>query len=174
MASRTYSLWLMPQGAPRDAFAAIIDDLAARYGGPRFTPHITLLGSVTGDERDIIGRAEQVAQQIATQTVAFEGIGLEDVYFRSLYAIVRPAPALTAANEAARRVFGKDPPEPFMPHLSLFYGLDPPETKQAMIRELDGRLPASTVIDAVEVYLTEPPVESWRLIRRLELRRSNH
>jgi 2'-5' RNA ligase len=169
MASGTYSLWLMPEGEPRERFAAIIDELAASHGGPRFAPHITLLGGLTAAEDGIVQRAEEIARQVPPLQLDVEGIGAEDVYFSTLYAIVRPVPPLLAANETARRVFGLNPPEPFRPHLSLLYGIYPPEKKRAIINDVQDRLPSACDVRALEVYRTERPVESWRLVRRIGL-----
>jgi 2'-5' RNA ligase len=169
MTSQTYSLWLAPAGDVRDALARLIDELAGQYGGPHFPPHITLIGSVVGTEDEIARLARPVAAQTSALHVEFDGLGAEDVYFRSLYLVAKQAPALMAANQLARQVFANDRPEPFRPHLSLLYGEYSAETKQAISEAIQARLPTSCEAATLDVYQTEPPVEAWRLVRRFAL-----
>jgi len=169
MPTHTYSLWLVPDGAVHQALGRLIDELADQHGGPRFPPHITLLGSVVGSEEEVARGAERIAQQTHALTVDFDGLGAEEVYFRTLYLVARPAPALMAANALARQVFPPDRSEPFRPHLSLLYGDYAAETKRAISDAIQPRLPATCEVRALEVYLTEPPVEAWRLVRRCAL-----
>jgi 2'-5' RNA ligase len=169
MPDRTYSLWLTPAGATRDALASVIADLADQHDGPRFPPHITLLGSVTGDEAEIVRLAGKIAAQTSPLHVDFEGLGMEDVCFRALYLVASKAPALMAANALARQIFGSTRLEPFMPHLSLLYGDKTQEAKRVVGEAIQSRLPTSCEAVNLDVYTTEPPVESWRLAHRFAL-----
>src|SRR5690242_2167833 len=105
MTTHTYSLWLTPDGDVRESLAGLIRELAEQYGGPRFPPHITLLGTVVGTEEEITGLAGEVTAQTPALAVDFDGLGAEEVYFRTLYLVAKPAPALMAANILARQVF---------------------------------------------------------------------
>ncbi len=169
MDSHTYSLWLTPDGDVQDALAQLIGELAEQYGGPRFPPHITLIGSVVGSEDEILRLAGEIAAQTPAQQITFAGLGAEEIYFRSLYLIADQAPGLMAANVLARQVFASERSEPFRPHLSLIYGDYPAATKQAISEAIQTRLPAACITDTLDVYQTEPPVESWRLLRRFTL-----
>jgi 2'-5' RNA ligase len=167
--SHTYSLWLTPAEDVQETLGRLIAELAEQYGGPRFPPHITLLGSVVGPENEIIRCAEQIAEQTPPLTIELAGLGAEDVYFRSLYLVAKPVPALMAANERARQVLGSQQAEPFRPHLSLLYGDYPTQTKQAIAEAIQPRLPAACRVDTLDLYQTEPPVTAWRLVRRFVL-----
>jgi 2'-5' RNA ligase len=165
----TFSLWFTPAGATRDVLASLITDLAEQHDGPRFPPHITLLGSLTGDEAEIVRLAGEIAAQTPPLHIDFEGLGMEDVFFRALYLVASKAPALMATNALAHQVFASDRPEPFMPHLSLFYGDRSAEAKRAIGETIRARLPASCEVLHLDVYTTEAPVESWRLAHRFVL-----
>src|SRR4051812_1795662 len=116
MTSHTYSLWLTPDGDVKESLARLIAELAEQHGGPRFPPHITLLGSVVGTEDEMARLADQVARQTPSLRVEFDGLGAEEVYFRSLYLVAKQAPALMAANVLARQVFASERTDPFRPH----------------------------------------------------------
>ena len=169
MTQHTYSLWLTPDESTHDDLASLIADLAAEHGGPRFQPHVTLLGTVVGEEAEIVRLAGDIAAQTPPLHADFDGLGMEDVYFRALYLVVSKAPALMAANALARTVFASTRPEPFMPHVSLFYGDDPAEKKRSIGAAIRPRLPASCEILTLDVYLTDPPVEGWQRVARFPL-----
>ena len=59
MTEHTFSLWLTPEGSTRDELASLIVDLAVEHGGPRFPPHITLLGSLIGEEAEVTGAGDR-------------------------------------------------------------------------------------------------------------------
>ena len=98
---------------------------------------------------------------------------MEDVFFRALYLVASKTPTLMAANALTHRIFGNDPPEPFMPHLSLFYGDKPHDAKRAIGDAIRPRLPASCDVRTLAVFTTEPPVEGWRLAHGFALSGAN-
>jgi len=165
----TYSLWLVPDGEVQASMARTIAELAEQHGGPIFSPHITLLGGLQGTEDEILRLASRIVEQIPPLDVEFEGLGAEDVYFRSLYLVARPTLRLVAANQIARRLSCVDPAEPFRPHLSLIYGMYRAETKRAIVQSLGGHLPSDCHIARLEVWRTDQPVERWELTRQMRL-----
>jgi 2'-5' RNA ligase len=169
MASHTYSLWLTPAGDARTSLARLIAELAEQHGGPRFPPHITLLGSIVGTDDEIGRLAGEVARQLVPQRVEFDGLGAENLYFRTLYLVVKPTSAVMAANALARRAFADERTDPFRPHLSLVYGDYSAEIKGAISAAIQARLPAGCDVRALDVYQTEPPVDAWRLAHRFPL-----
>ena len=56
------SLWLLPEGAACEELAARIDALALRHGSPRFPPHVTLLGGLTGDVAEVLAAAARISR----------------------------------------------------------------------------------------------------------------
>jgi hypothetical protein len=45
MSRATYDLWFKPSGPACDVLARTIRELAHELGGPKFEPHVTLLGT---------------------------------------------------------------------------------------------------------------------------------
>jgi hypothetical protein len=64
MSVTRYALWLLPDAMVSDTFDEIIVRLSARYQGPHFAPHVTLLGWVTGSEPQLAEATAQLAQQL--------------------------------------------------------------------------------------------------------------
>jgi 2'-5' RNA ligase len=162
-----YSLWLVPEGADEDALQAIIDRLAAQYGGPSFPPHLTLLSGIVTDEADVVERTRRLASRGAPVALHIDGIGTDETYFQSLFAVVRPTPELVGLRAVAREIF-PEAPDPYRPHISLLYGHPSAETKQTIAAAERGNLPASVEARAL-VVMTGHEVAQWRYAVRVRL-----
>lgn len=167
--AKGFSLWLMPEGAPRERLAGWIDRLADRYGSERFPPHVTLLAGAAGARRDVLARAAAVAARLAALDVRLGGVDGRDEHFRCLFAHVTSPARLVAAHEAAARAFEREPEPEYLPHLSLVYGSLPPEQKQVLAREIGGGVDARFEARRLHVWSTEGPVVEWREIGAFDL-----
>ena len=163
-----FSLWFVPEaGAVNDALQTIIDRLASEHGGPTFPPHLTLLSGIVAPEDDVVERARRLAATSGPITLHLDDIGTDETYFQSLFAVVRPTPALVGLRAAARTVF-PEAPDPYRPHVSLLYGHPSAETKQAIRAAFIGSLPPSCEARALIVQ-TGREVADWRYALRAPL-----
>ncbi len=131
----SYHLWLKPSGDLLDALSETIERLSCRLGGPVFTPHITLLGSVPGTEGQHRARVEALAAQMKPFDVVLDQPCTGTEYFESVFMQVRPNEPLVSANALACRLFGAAA-KPYRPHLSIVYGEFTQEQKQEVIPDL--------------------------------------
>lgn len=161
-----FSLWIVPEGEVRRRLAALIAELARRFGGPVFDPHVTLLAGLPGPAASVIARAEDVMRVSNTFPVRFIGPELGDCYFRSLYLRVAPSPELLALHGAARDAFGRTEEPPFFPHLSVLYGAPP---LPAEMDEVRPAVPDGFEARTVDLCSTEGEVERWHRVRRFRL-----
>ncbi len=59
-----YHLWLTPGGEAHDCLAQLIDQLSQQYRGPKFEPHITLLGELEGEESILSEQVIELAKRL--------------------------------------------------------------------------------------------------------------
>lgn len=157
------SLWLMPEGEPRDRLAALIASLAARLSTPAFVPHVTLLAAVEGSPaEDVLATARALSASLRPLAVYLEGVEDRDEYFRCLFARAVVDAPLHAAHAAAARAFRRQPDPAFFPHLSLVYGELPAEDKRLLALELAGSVVTSFEADRLHVWRTQGTVSDWR------------
>ena len=160
--AKGFSLWLMPEGAPRERLAGWIARLADRYGGERFPPHVTLLGGAGGPRDDVLTRAATLAARLARLVVRLDGVDGGEGHFPCLFARVTPSGPLLAAHEAAARAFAREPEPGYLPHLSLLYGSLSPNHKQILAREIGTEVALRFQARRLHVWSTEGPVAEWR------------
>ncbi len=160
--ARGVSLWLQPQGPFRERLRAVVLRLAARFGGPVFEPHVTLVAGLSGDEAEILARARGLAAKLAPLSLRLERVARRDEYFRALFVEAIGGEALHAAHAAACRGLGHRPAGPFQPHLSLAYGHLDPAAAEASGREVSNEVQGRFEAVALHLVRTEGAVGEWR------------
>ena len=157
MSVTRYALWLLPDATVSNTFDEIILRLSARYQGPRFAPHVTLLGWVTGSE-------PQLAQQLRTLHLRGAGFDGEQYYFRCFYLKLEASQELMQAHEQASAAFNAGHSSDYMPHLSLVYGQGAVTHKAALRQELATSVPAQFSVDRLQLVHITVSVADWRVV----------
>ena len=159
-----YALWLLPDAAVSDAFDEVIGRLSARYHSPRFTPHVTLLGWVTGSEQQLMQTTAQLAQQLRVLNLRGAGFDGEQYYFRCFYLKLEASQELKQAHKQASAAFSAGHSSDYMPHLSLVYGQGTVTDKPALSHELATSLPAQFAVDRLQLVHITVSVADWRVV----------
>lgn len=169
MRTQGVSLWLAPDGPESQAIAALIGELAARFGTPTFPPHVTLLGGIQETPEAVLPRARDLARLLRDFSVRFNGLEHSAEYLRALVVRVVPDLPILDARRRAQMAFPGEPVGPFVPHLSLVYGSLPVETRRHLVGEVGPSAPDSIVLRSLDVMSTEGTADEWRLLERLPL-----
>lgn len=166
---KRYALWLLPDQVATDSFANLIDDLCNRYKGPRFAPHITLLGRATGTEKDLAKTTERLAQQLRVLTLRPQEIAREAYYFRCFYVKLEQSADLAQAHKYAADAFSVDFVSAYLPHLSLIYGHLPRKEKDELRSEIEQRIPPDFVADRLQLVHVTVSVADWHVVTTCSL-----
>ena len=81
----SYSLWFMPCKEQNIILENKIETLANQYGGPKFVPHITLLGSFVDDESILLKKTENLSKKIRSFKIVLDQVSYLNEFFRSLF-----------------------------------------------------------------------------------------
>lgn len=116
------SFWLLPVAEEGSDLARIISQLADRFGGPVFAPHVTVYSGPAGD----IGEAARILEKIATTSgeisLRCNGLEFSDRYSKSCYLSFRSEPRLEEMSRMIAEMSASQVNYLLRPHLSLFYG----------------------------------------------------
>ena len=165
-----FHLWLVPTGTVYDRLAGVISELSARYQGPQFDPHLTLLGRLEGEEKVLVDRTHQLARTLHPFEVRLKEPGYEAQYFRCLFLPVEPSPQILDAHQRTTQIFDAHPTSAFDPHVSLLYGLFSAGMKRAIINSLPPDLPSAFLVSRLQLIRadsTNPP--DWQVVETLDL-----
>lgn len=134
--TQKYSLWLTPEGEVYFKLKKLIDKLANQYGGPKFEPHVTLLGDLNLSQEEALSKAFQLSIQLQPYTIGLGALDYTESYFRCVFIKAKKTKQVMRANLEARKIFNIRSNEKYMPHLSLLYGNFDENLKKKIIKEL--------------------------------------
>eukprot|EP00536_Pseudo-nitzschia_multiseries_P004296 jgi/Psemu1/9656/gm1.9656_g len=141
------SLWLVPPGVEVGSSISsknsvyeraiqVIDELSATFEGPKFIPHVTIVGGITVDSKEELSalsrRLREGLANFGTIGCIFEDIAQEPTCWnQALIVEMIPSERFLALCRASRRILNMEletitfPPPAGVPHMSLFYGDSP-------------------------------------------------
>ena len=164
-----YSLWLLPTGEQQLRLAETIDRLSLDHGGPRFDPHLTLLGGLDGAAAPFAAATERLAASLPPIRLRLQDIAFGDERYRCLYLRVEQQDDLMAAHREALRLFGRKDDPAFLPHLSLLYGTLSPDTRTAIAATLGEWRAVACQAGRLRLVATGGGPSSWRSVRECVL-----
>ena len=167
---RMHYLWLLPAADSGTRCRTVIEDLAQQAGTWPFDPHLTLLGSVTGQTSTLTETARNLAQALAPLRINFELTGHGPQHFRCVYWAAALDAGLASTRAAAEQTFGvTGKASPFFPHLSLVYGALPPAARERLAHQAEPLRPAGLVVDHLQLIAGAPDHRDWQVVGHFAL-----
>ena len=159
-----YALWLAPDEAASIQLQSVIDQLAASYSGPRFAPHMTVLGWVRGEEEELAEKTASLAAGLAPIEVKATGFAGAPYYFRCFFApLESSAPLRRAVGDAAHH-FGTSAGMDHTPHVSLPYGQIDREEKKTVPQQIGQKVPRRFTLDRLQLVRMSVSVSAWEIV----------
>ena len=136
MKGEGYAIFLIPSSEVYSKLSGIISSLGKKYSTPIFEPHVTVLATIQGKEKEIIEKTSRFAGLLKPCTVRLTTVDYFDEYWRCLFIRVEKTKPVIHSMEKASGIFGFRFYPEFLPHLSLMYGNFPKGTKEKIISEI--------------------------------------
>jgi 2'-5' RNA ligase len=171
--SGIHSIWLMPAGEDARRLSGLVDTLAARFGTPKFEPHLTLVEDMARAAAELAPLVDRVAAGVERFAAPIETVETSALFFRSVYMRFKAEGALLGLKKRAIAQITPSPLEAFMPHISLAYGVaegtDKCEMQQRLAETLAGEPIRFTHVSVVSSG-KEIPIGDWRVLHSAELK----
>src|SRR3989338_2213040 len=143
-----YTLWVVPTPQIKSILEKIILDLSEKYQGPKFEPHMTLLGDIETSEEEILKKTKELASIVKPFTCVLGEISFSTTYFQNVFVRVKSSANLMEANLAAKQIFNVGN-NLFMPHISLLYGEHDISTREKIASKI--QLPSDMSFQAEKI-----------------------
>ena len=168
----SHSIWLVPEAPFATAFRREINGFADSRNVPSFTPHVTVLGDVSGSaERSLVACDECLAGMGPISTCVKQ-VANTDAFFMSLFLDLTLEPSIARQHLKLAERLDCNIPNAHQPHLSLAYGwADGPLRRRETERlndEYSGKVFRLTHL-VVAHSAKSIPIEEWEEIGRIEL-----
>ncbi len=164
--------WLMPGIGHSARWQAVVDDLASRYSGPAFEPHLTLyFGPLLPEDTPEV-LADLSNEMLGKIRLNVLGLGFSDVFTQSCFLQMEGVPQLAGVSDMLREKSFQPFDYVLAPHMSLFYGALSPGQRE----EIRTGVELPKYIDFEGVWAVSGPatVESsedvlaWRMLAQAE------
>lgn len=160
-----YSVWAFPTPEVSDRLRGVMSGLRDEFSGPRFDPHVTLVGAIRLTPSEAIKRFRAACSGVKPYAAKVADVG------QWVDLLIEPTPEVVGASAHCCGHFEYKSSTPYMPHLSLLYGdLTDEEKEKAKekVKALDPSiLDLSFEVAALALYKTDTEdktLESWEQI----------
>lgn len=130
-----YSIWLVPEECGKRSVQDIINSLQRKYGGDTFTPHLTILGEINGEEAEIKKIFVDSTKEFRPLKVYLDRVAFSTTFFQDVFILVKPTSDLLELNLNLKKRFGM-PNDFFVPHISLMYGFEAVEVREKISEKI--------------------------------------
>jgi len=165
-----HHLWLVPEGDALHRLQGVVDRLAEVHDGPVFTPHVTLLSPLAGEEASLIETNRRLAAGLAPFDLDLTVPEAGTTFFQCIYMRVAESPSLSRNRQAAAKAFAL-PSDNYMPHLSLYYGDASPDRRASILETVPADAKCSFPVESIQLIRadSERPVD-WHCVDEALLR----
>ena len=154
----TYSIWLQNSQHNKE-ITNLINRYASDGSKDSFFPHVTLVTHIATEEKGV-----ETLTQLSNDKcdIVFDKFSIGDTYFQRLY--LESSDNSYFFNSVSK-IQGW--PSLWVPHLSLSYGDELPESFDP--EELNELIPITISFDTLSLYKTGPNISEWKEITTLRL-----
>ncbi|MBI2611382.1 2'-5' RNA ligase family protein [Candidatus Gottesmanbacteria bacterium] len=155
-----YSIWVVPPEPVYGRLKSIIKNLAGKYRGPTFEPHMTILGNIEKNLDEIKEKTSLVASKLNKLKLTLGQVSFSTTYFQSVFVRVDSTAELLQINLELKRQFRMENTV-FMPHISLLYGDHDMQTREKVANEIKMTQSSFTVDKFIVTPVTQEP-DRWK------------
>jgi len=166
-----YSVWAVPPDDVAARLKKLMDSLGSEFGGPKFEPHITVVGAVSLTPEDAVEKFRSACEGRKAYTATVDRVATGTFSSQGVFLVIHPTTEVVETSAHCCGHFGYKKSTPYMPHLSLLYAdLTEDEKKKAQERAsiLDESINSlSFQVNRLALYKTETEdktLESWEKI----------
>ena len=167
--AEVYSVWFIPEDEMYMKLNSTIRQLSRPYSTPEFEPHVTVIGTLTGEEQTLIAKLEDLAATMKPFQMKLMELDFLNEYFRCLFIRIEQSATVMGANTHARTVFDQSRSADYMPHLSLMYGDIDAGVKKAIIKTIGKDLRGAFPVNDIHLYATRGAPEHWHKVHSVQL-----
>lgn len=160
---------VIPEGKVFSTFDTLIEKYGKKLHTPTYPPHLTLMHTVEGNEKDIINQVQSTARTIKPFKVEVGPVEFSTTFFQCVFARVYTTAELLNAHLNIKSALDSQEKHVFMPHISIVYGDLSMQAREKISQEII--LPKlSFVVDHIIIVNgDQPDPKTWNVIKRVSL-----
>ncbi|KAF8015130.1 hypothetical protein BT93_H0814 [Corymbia citriodora subsp. variegata] len=85
-----YSVWALPPDDLAPRLRTVMDGLRSEFGGPKFEPHVTVVGAIALTEDDAVGMFRAACEGLRAYTATVDRVATGTFFYQCVYLLLRP------------------------------------------------------------------------------------
>ncbi|KAF8029522.1 hypothetical protein BT93_E2051 [Corymbia citriodora subsp. variegata] len=85
-----YSVWALPPDNLALRLRTVMDGLRLEFGGPKFEPHVTVVGVIALMEDDAVGKFRAACEGLRAYTATVDRVATGTFFYPCVYLLLRP------------------------------------------------------------------------------------
>lgn len=163
----TFWLFLVPAGTQYREYNKIINSLSKKYGTPNIDAHVTLLGPLEAEEKDLVTKVKRSIKNINKIKVEIFGVNFSNTVSQCVFAQIKMSPQLLTLYKELETNLQYSNKSPYFPHMSLIYGDFTPEEKSIIAKQV--KLDNKLMLDKLIIFREGPLPSDWTQVAEFEL-----
>ena len=162
-----YWIFLVPTISQSIEYNRIIKALSKKYKTPNIDAHVTILGPLKTEEKELIKKVKEIAKGFKRIEVEVFGINFSNTVSQCVFAQIKMSPQLLSLYKELETNLKYSNKSPFFPHMSLIYGDFSPEEKSNIARQV--KVNNKLLLYKIVIYRDGPLPSDWKHVAEFEL-----
>lgn len=161
-----YWIFLVPTLSQSGEYNRIIKSLSEKYKTPNIDAHVTVLGMLRTEEKELINKVKEIAKGFNRIEVEVFGINFSNTISQCVFAQIKMSPQLLSLYKELSINLQSSDKSPYFPHMSLIYGDFSPEEKSNIARQV--KVSNKLLLDKLVIYRDGPLPSDWKHVAEFE------
>lgn len=92
VAKGVYSVWALPPEDVRDRLKSLMGALRSEFGGPKFEPHITVVGAISLGPDDALRRFRSACTALSPYPARVSAVSRGAFFYQCVFLLIDPSP----------------------------------------------------------------------------------
>lgn len=164
--SQGYWIWGQFDINSTKIITSLYQQISNKLNGPKFDLHLTISGPFNYNEGTQTKIFEDLSSNLSKINLQLNGIKHTGDFYRSMFIDVAENKNLNNLKNAIDESFDIDPVE-YLPHISLFYGIEDVAIKNEIIKKL--KTPKTVSLDKLSIVKVDEEIKSWKVLKSYPL-----
>jgi 2'-5' RNA ligase len=162
-----YWIFLVPTVSQSVEYNRIIKSLSKKYKTPNIDAHVTVLGMLKTEEKELIKKVGEIAKGFKRIEVEVFGINFSNTVSQCVFAQIKMSPHLLSLYMELSTNLKSSDKSPYFPHMSLIYGNLPLEEKSSIASQV--KLGNKLILDKLIIFRDGPLPNEWTNVAEFAL-----
>ncbi|KAF8029400.1 hypothetical protein BT93_E1950 [Corymbia citriodora subsp. variegata] len=94
-----YSVRALPPDDLAPRLRTVMDGLRSEFGGPKFEPHVTVVGAIALTEDDAVGKFRAACEGLRAYTATVDRVATGTFFYQCVYLLLRPTAEVVETSD---------------------------------------------------------------------------